>query len=149
MLSQLLPCKWTYGLYIKMLSDRRLSIAVRIYSTVIADARIRVLFCFLHVQVDGKEIKNGSVLDSTNHVNVAVVNSEIYKNGSGTAIQPCVVFEVTDCRFRVDFILWKIEIKSTGSVGRDFALIEHALSLRSVTIHPSVHTEKEFQISNN
>jgi len=30
MLSQLLPCKWAYGSFIKMLSDRRLSIAVRL-----------------------------------------------------------------------------------------------------------------------
>jgi len=89
--------------------------------------------------VNGKEIKNWSVLDSTNHVYVTVVNGEIHKNSSGTAIQPRFVFEVFDRRFRVHFILWEIEIKSTGSVGRDFALEGHALGLGAVRVRPSIY----------
>lgn len=92
--------------------------------------------------MDGKEIINGSVLDSTNHVYVAVVNGEIHKNRSGTAIQPRVVFEVFDHRFCVHFILWKVEIKSTGSVGRDFASEGHALGLGAIRVSPSIYTRK-------
>jgi hypothetical protein len=109
------------------------------------DARIHVIvFCSTRM-VDGKEIKNGSVLDSTNHVYVTVVNSEVHKNGSCGAIQPRVVFEVTDRRFCVNFILWEIEIKSAVSVVRDFTLVEYALCLRAIGIHPSVHAETEFR----
>lgn len=90
--------------------------------------------------MDDKDIRNGSVLDSTNHVYVAVVNGEVHKNRSGTAIQPRVVFEVFDHRFCVHFILWKIEIKSAGSVGRDFASEEHALGLGAVRVRPSIYT---------
>lgn len=86
-----------------------------------------------------KSKKYRSVLDSTNCVYVAVVNGEIHKNGSGTAVQPRVVFEVLDHPFCVHFILWKIEIESTGSVGGDFASEEHALGLGAVRVRPTIY----------
>lgn len=76
--------------------------------------------------------KNTIVLAGANDVYVAVVNGKIHEHGPGAAIQPGVIFEAFNNIFGFQFIFWKIEIISPGSVVRDFAFVVHALGGRIV-----------------
>lgn len=78
------------------------------------------------------------LLGQGNHINVPIVNTDIYEHGPGGAVQPRVVLQRFDQSPGVRSLFRKIEIKTAGSVVSDLALVRHGLSYRTIGIRPSV-----------
>lgn len=77
-----------------------------------------------------------SILDNAKHIDVTVVNSEIYENSSGAAIQPSVVLEVFHELYGLRLAVLEVEIVSTSPVIRDFAFVIFGLGHRLIGVRP-------------